>query len=246
MGNVDIRPDLMSEGGGLVDDFDGEIRDMLFVMTDYDGAMAEAVPVCQVVFDVDGEESIQLYSVGGSGDFTPDETGHGLNKLKSKSKVVGTTKFGLLLDSIVEAGFPLNKMEPRDITPIIGLKGHFLRKAVEYKGLKKKNDRDNTVLLCTKIIQLPWDDKKSSAKKEKGKKADDTELADTVAEVIQGIVIEEGGEIAKKSLLSALFKHDDIKALGDDKKEALKIAADDTFLKSRDEWGYEDGILKMA
>ncbi len=244
MGNVSLRPDQASEGGGLIDDFDGVISDMRFIMTDYQGSMVEAIPTCEVKFDIDGEEASQMYSVGGTGDFAPDETGHGLNKLKSKSTLTKTCKFIMLVDSIVEAGFPLNKLDASDVSPLIGLDGHWLRKVVVYKGLKKKGDRDDTALLCTKINKLPWENTGKSTKgKSKGKQVDEG-FALSVASIIQGVLIEHDGEIAKKNLISALFKNDDMKAL-DDKKEALKLASDDTFLKLRDEWKYEDGVLKM-
>jgi len=246
MGNVDIRPDLAAEGGGLIDDFDGIVADMRFIMTDYDGVMPEPTCVNKVVFDVGGEETYQLYSVGGKDDFAPDETGHGLNKLKTKAALTKTCKFMMLMNSLVEAGFPLNKMDARDISPIIGLDGHFLRKAVEFKGLKKRDDRDSTVLICTKINRLPWE---AGAVKGKGKtgkgKAVDAELAETVAGIIQGVIIENNGEVAKKNLLLALFKSDEVNAL-DDKKAALKLASDDTYLKGREEWSYDAGVLKMG
>jgi len=245
MGDVDIRPDLCAEGGGLVDDFDGILSDMRFIMTDYEGAMANPVPVCKVVFDIDGEETTTLYSVGGQGDFIPDDTGHGLNKVRSKSTLTKTSKFILLCNSLIEAGFPLNKMDARDISPIIGTVGHFLRKAVEYRGLKKKEgDRETTVLVCTKILQLPWEAGKSKGKakgKAKGKEVDQA-VSDALAEVIQGVIIENDGEVAKKNMLSALFKIE----LPGEKKSTLKLATSDDFLKERDEWTYENGVLKMA
>uniref|UniRef100_A0A6M3JT52 Uncharacterized protein n=1 Tax=viral metagenome TaxID=1070528 RepID=A0A6M3JT52_9ZZZZ len=246
MGDVDIRPDLAGEGGGLVDDFDGTIADLRFVMTDYDGNVPDPVPVGRIAFDIDGEESVQLYSVGGNADFAPDETGRGLKKLKSKAALTKTCKYIMFVDSLVQSGFPLNRLDPKDCSSVIGTVGHFLRKAVEFKGLKrKKDDRDSTVLLCTKIISLPGEDGGKGKAKGKSKSAapDDT-LADAVAGIIQGVIIENDGEVAKKNLLSALFKSEDVKAL-DDKKGALKLASDDTFLKSRDEWTYEEGMLKM-
>lgn len=244
MGSVDLRPDQASEGGGLVDDFDGIISDMRFIMTDYSGRMSESVPVCQVTFDVDGEESIQLYSVGGNGDFVPNETGRGLDALKSKTTLTKTCKYIKFVDSIKEAGFPLNKIDATDITSLIGVDGHWLRKAVEYKGLKKEGDRDNTVLLCTKVNKLPWENNTKTAKGRAKDEQVDEGLAKSVVEIIQGVIIENDGTVAKKNLLSAMFKSQDVSAL-DDKKGALKMATDDTFLKSRDEWSYKDGVLKM-
>ncbi len=246
---VNLRPDSFAEGGGLVDDFDGVIADIRFIMTDYEGAVSEAVPVACVKFDIEGEEASQNFSVGGKNDFAPDETGMGLTVLKGKSTLTKRSKFGMLLESLVVAGFPVSKMDSDDISYLNGLDAHFLRKAVEYKGVKVKEGKDSTVLLCTKINKLPWDsDKKSTKKGGAGKKAAvaDGELAGTVAGIIQGVLIDGDNEMAKKDVLSALFKNDDVKALGDDKKAALKLAADDTFLKGRDEWSFEDGILKMG
>jgi len=242
MGNVDIRPDLAAEGGGLIDDFDGKIADMRFIMTDYDGMMPEPACVNKLVFDIDGEESYQLYSVGGKDDFAPDETGHGLNKLKSKAALTKTCKFMMLMNSFVEAGFPLNKMDAKDISPLIGLEGHFLRKAVEFKGLKKKDDRESTVLLCTKINKLPWEATKGKAKGKAAAKELDAGVEEALAGIIQGIIIEKDGQIAKKDLVSALFKAE----LPGDKKSTLRLATSDDYLKGREEWTYEDGILKMG
>ncbi len=249
MGNVDIRPDLAAEGGGLIDDFDGTIADSRFIMTDYEGKMADKVCVNAITFDVDGEESNQLYSVGGKGDFAPDDTGRGIDKLKSKAALTKSCKFMRLMDSLVEAGFPIPKMDARDVMSIIGTQGHFLRKVVEYEGLKKKkdDDREDTVLLCTKINKLPWEVSKA-ANKVKGKagsKAVDEGLAETVAGIVQGVIIEADGSISKKDMLSTLFKSPEMEATGN-KKAALKLAADDSYLKGRDEWEYEDGVLKMG
>ena len=245
MGDVNIRPDLAGEGGGLLDDFDGIIADLKFVMTDYDGSMPEPVPVGQITFDIDGEEIIQLYSVGGSGDFAPDDTGRGLKKLKSKSALTKTCKYVMLVDSLVQAGFPINRMDAKDCSSIIGTKGHFLRKAVEYKGLKRKrDDRESTVLLCTKIITLPGEGEVKG--KAKGKeKLPDNGLVDKVVGIVMGVLAENGGEVTKKDLISALFKNTEIAALGN-KKGALKLAADDTWLKSRGEWKLDGGILSIS
>jgi len=241
---VSLRPDSFSEGGGLLDDFDGVIGDIRFIMSDYDGAVTTPVPVARIVYEVDDEEvGTDLLSVGGKDDFVPNDAGTGLVALKSKSTLTKKSKFGMYMEALVKAGFPLNKMDDDDIGYLNGLYGHFLRKVVEYKGLSKKSDRDNTVMVCTKIIKLPWE---SDGKKEKskGKAKVDAGLGDTLAGIIQGVIIELDGEVTKKALLSALFKSDDVKALGD-KKEALKLASDDTYLGGREEWAFSDGVLKM-
>jgi len=250
MGKVNLRPDSFAEGGGLADDFDGVITDVRFIMTDYNGKSQEAVPVADVKFDIDGEEASQMYSVGGKNDFVPDETGMGLDPLKGKSTLTKRSNFGAFLESLIAAGFPLKNMESDNISYLNGLEGHFLRKASDAKGSKQNTNRDGeayTVLVCTKLITLPGNGKKAGTKKGT-KKAAAAAASDEVAEaltgIIQGLLLD--GELPKKDMLTALFKNDDIKAMGDDKKVALKLAADDTFLAGRGEWVYADGKLTLA
>lgn len=249
MGNVNIRPDEAAEGGGLIDDFDGEITDMRFIMTDFNGKVQEAVPVCRVVYGVEGEEYDDLLSVGGKNDFAPDESGRGLNKLGSKAVLTKTCNYVVFINSLVESGFPLNKLDEGDVSSVIGVKGHFLRKVIDHGFKKKKDgDRPDTVMVCTKVLTLPG--KGGTAVKTrtrtKAKVAANPELAETVAIIIQGVVIENDGNVAKKSLMSALFKSADMKSLGSDKTAAMKLASSDAFLKEREEWTYEDGLLKMV
>jgi len=243
---VNLRPDGFAEGGGLIDDFDGVISDIRFTMTDYGGSIQEKIPCARVVFDIDGEEDVSLYSVGGKGDFAPDDTGMGLIVLKSKGTLTKKSKFGMLLGSIVKAGFPLNQMDAENIGYLVGLKGHFLRKVVEYKGLaKKKDEREPTVLLCTKVLELPGEAVKGKRKgKGKGKAAVvDSGLADALAMTILGLLADSDDPIAKTDMLSSLFK---VPNLPGDKKSAIKLAQNDEYLSGRDEWTLEDGILKMA
>ena len=197
------------------------------------------------VYDVGGEEHDDLLSVGGDDDFIPDDTGRGLNKVRSKATLTKVNSFVRWVNSLVEAGFPLNQVNPHDVTPLIGLHGHFLRTAVDFKGVVKKNDRPTTVLLCTKILQLPGGGKKDKGKTMGKGKAVDAGLAETMAGIVQGVLIESDGEISKKDLLSTLFKNVEVNAL-DDKTAALKIVTKDPYLKGRDEWTFEDGVLKMA
>jgi len=247
---VNLRPDGFAEGGGLIDDFDGTISDIRFIMTNYDGAITDAIPAARVLFEVDGEETdATLYSVGGKNDFTPDDSGMGLTPLKSKSTLTKTAKFSMLLDSLVECGFPLNRMDEDSVAYLVGTYGHFLRKAVEYKGLKKKEgDRENTVLVCTKLIKLPWETKGGKSTKGKGGKkkqaAPDDGFADSVAGIIKGILIGGGGDMPKKDMMALAFTDEDIANM-DDKRAALKLASNDIFLKERAEWTYEDGVLTV-
>ena len=242
--SINLRPDEFSEGGGLADDFDGVISDIRFISTDYDGSTTEQVPVCRVVFDVDGEEISELYSVGGKGDFAPDDNGTGLIKLQTKDKLTKTSKFGMLLTNLVDKGFPLNRMDGGDITYLVGLNAHWLREVVVFKGLKaKKEGRDSTVLLVSKINKLPWETAKGGKAKGKAKDAEDAgALGETLAGIIQDILQDKDGNVSKKDMLTVLFKHPDVVASAD-KKALLKLAKDDAYLGGRSEWSVEDGVL---
>ena len=113
---------------------------------------------------------------------------------------------------------------------------------MEYKGLKRKrDDRDSTVLLCTKIISLPGEGEAKG--KAKGKtKASDNELVDVVVKLVKDIITESGGAISKKDLVSTALKSDKFSTLSD-RNGALKFVASDTWLKGRNEWEYDAGIL---
>jgi len=247
MGNVDLRPDHAAEGGGLVDDFDGVITDMRFIMSDYNGSISNPVPTFVVTFNIDGEESVAWYSVGGKDDFVPDETGRGLTQLKGKTTLTKTCNYIMFMDSLVKSGFPLNKMDPRDVSPMIGIEGHFLRKPVKHDGLKKTGDRDSTILLCTAVTKLPGEGgtgkKTRGGRKTKGAVVDEG-LADQVAGFIVAILAEADGEAAKTKMLSAFFKNPEVKALPN-KKDATTLAANDTFLAGREEWEYANGVLTL-
>jgi len=242
---VNLRPDGFTEGGVPIDDFDGTLSDIRFVMTDYEGNIPNAIPAARVVFVVDGEEvGSELLSVGGKDDFAPDETGMGLMTLKGKGSLTKGSKFSMFLSSFVDSGFPLNKMDFDNIAYLVGTQGHFLRRAVQFKGIKKKDDRESTVLVCTKIIKLPWEAGAKAKSKAKGK-AVDAGVSETAVGIIQSIIIDHDGEVAKKTLLSAMFKNDELSGL-DNKQEVMKLVSNDKFLKEREEWTYEDGVLKMV
>jgi len=250
MGKVDLRYEALAEGGTFFDDFDGVISDIRFIMTDYNGKAKTPVAVCKVTLRVGDDESTQFYALGGDGDFVANETGTGLEFLKAKTKPTKQTNYGRFLKSLIDAGFPENKMDADDISYLVGLDAHWLTSPVESTGSnkKKEGEKEHTVLLCTKINKLPWesDAAKGKAKgKAKGNaKVVDDDLANIVAGIIQGIAIDNDGEMTKAAMLSAMFKSPDVDNSGN-KKGVLQLAKDDTFLKSRSEWQFEGGILTI-
>ena len=249
---ISILPGSFTEGGGLLDDVDAVISDARFIMTDYEGTMDSEVPVCQIGLTVDGEETMSLYSVGGNNDFIPSEDGMALAKVGGKNGLNKSSKFAMFMLALVEAGCSPAKLEPNNIGCLVGLEGHFDRMVVEYKGMSKRQDkdgkpRDNTVLVCTNVTKAPWDVNaapKAAKGAAKGKKAAACD-EDALATIIQDIIIEADGTMAKKEVLSSLFKSDALKER-EDRAACLKLAKTDKFLGGREEWNLDDvGVMTV-
>jgi len=248
MGVVSIKPSSFTDGGGLIDDVDATLTDIRYVMYDYDGKADEPVPVAKTVWDVDGEEQTVMYSVGGSGDFQPNDTGLALESLRSRSNLTKTSKYAMFIMSLIAAGFPEPSMDDNDISCLNGTKVHLLRKAVEYKGISKKEGKDSNVLLVSKLISMPGEGVSAAKGKGKGKAkgkaaAAPDGLEDLVVGEIQTLLINADGTLTKKDMLTALLKADAIKPA---KAAALKMANDDGWLSGRGEWSVADNTLTMG
>jgi hypothetical protein len=247
MGNVSLRPADYAEGGGLLDDADVTISDARFIMGDYGGAAQNKSPMCRVMMaDAEGQEHEQFLSVGSADDFQPDETGKGLDKVGKKAALTKSSNFGMFMDSLVTAGFPANKIEPDDITSIVGTDVHVLRKAIERKGLK--DAKAMTVLLVSKINKLPWE--KAGAKTgtaKAGAKAEapaNEELDTQVTDIIMTVLAANEGTVTKSKLLGEASKLDEVKAAAN-KKDVIKRLTDDSFLKGNANFKYENGTISL-
>ncbi|MDD4984377.1 MAG: hypothetical protein PHQ43_01110 [Dehalococcoidales bacterium] len=254
MGNfVNLRPDSYTESGGLLDDVDVTINDIRFAMSDYDGKAPKEVPIALVEFESDGEITEQKLSVGGNDDFVPDDTGMKLIPVRTKATLTKTAKFPRFMASLVEAGFPLNKIDAENVSCIKGVNVHVVRKPIEYKGIKRgPEDREQTVIVVTKINKLPWENDAATGKGKKGSGgkagvALDEAQAETLSGMVVGAIVDGGGSLAKKDLLKALTTNADFKAL--DSKERtmlLKAANDDGWLSGQEAWALEGGVLTLA
>lgn len=246
MGNVSFKPETFIEGGALLDDINLDITYARFIMGDYDGKMMEKVPMLKmVVRSEEGEEHTQFYSVGGTGDFAPDDTGKGLNKVGSKSALVKSSNFGLLMTSLVEAGFDAGNINNDDISFLEGIRAHFIRKAVKREGLENKKGKDNTVLVIDRLLEA----KKATAGKGKATakasaKVDNTALLDEVKNILIEVLSEQDeSKIAKKNILGKILpKIKDNPA----KKEIISTVTNDEYLGGQDEWVYAEGIISLA
>ena len=115
------------EGGGLLDDVDVKWTACEFVMWDYNGKVAQAVPALKVEMELsDGEDAEQYFSAGKADDWEPSEDGKELDATGSASGLNKNSNLGILLKSLEEAGYPADKMGS-DCTDFEGLECHMVR-----------------------------------------------------------------------------------------------------------------------
>lgn len=248
MGNVSFKPDTFLEGGALLDDVNLTVQSARFIMGDYDGKMMEKVPMLKlIVLTEEGDEQHQFYSVGGSSDFAPDDTGKGLNKIGQKAALTKSSNFALFMAALVEAGFDQGKIDDNDISFLEGVRAHFIRKAVKREGLENKKGKDGTVLVPDKILEAKTAKGKGTGAKAgaaKAKAEDNAELQEEVKNLLLGVLSEQDeGRIAKKNILGKILPQ-----IKDNpaKKEIIGLATNDTFLGGQEEWTYAEGIVTLA
>lgn len=165
--------------GGLIDDVDVEVTDCRFISTDYDGTLPSATALAlqmtmKVLGDDSGNEHLQLFSAGNTADFLPDPETDGKTLIKNgtRESLTKTTNLALFLQSMIDCGAELGPMSAGNVAVLEGLKCHVMRKpAPKRDGLNQARtdaqgrEREKTILLCTKIIALPWDKKGRAAGK---------------------------------------------------------------------------------
>lgn len=160
---VGLRPENFVEGGGLFDDFDGTILEMLFVEWDYDGkydpSFFLAVEIRNDEEEEAGEEAgakmnpfVQHYSAGDLGDFTPSADGKEAVPVGSKTGLSKSTNAYAFLMSILDVGLVDPESVGNSVEAFEGISAHFKRQdQPDRKGLKKERkegDRKPQILLA--------------------------------------------------------------------------------------------------
>ncbi len=262
-GNVNLVQ--YSEGGGILSDAIVVLHDPHFLMSntvDYGKKMAKTAPLCYIRMTETAEDGTELdheqyLSLGGADDFIPSEDGLGLMKVGTKDAIVKNTNFAAFVQSVMDAGFPPDRIKDNDISFLEGLKCHVMRKVVTRDGLEKKAGRDATVLLVDKLYL----DEKPAAKKgvKAGAKAGATVPAATKTEtdpalieeaksiltqvLLSDAVMEAGGSIAKSKIIAPVLT---LLKDNPNKKELTKIIVGDEFLSLCDGWTFEKGMLAIG
>jgi hypothetical protein len=233
-------------------------------MFDYNGKSnpAPALMWKLEVLEEEGEPVIQYWGAGKSSDFVPNADNTSFDAVGTKSAINNSTNFMMLMNSIVSAGFPEDKIGD-SAAVFVGLECHMDRVSAYRKGLE--NTKDKTMLMVTKIHKTPWE-KVAKGKPTKTRKAkpvsegepvstltaaavETTEgsaedaLQEEAMECVLNILAEKGGEITKAGLVVAAQK-----ALGKDnpnKTKLVQLLFNDGFLGGGP-WSFASGLLKLA
>lgn len=159
------------ERGGLrVSDVDVEFMEARWGPWAYPG-LAELGEQMTAIFSLkvlgqeEGELEEQVWTAGSLLDWEASDDGKRLRSL-GPGHVRDSTNWSLFVASLKDKGLQLEKLDPRDITSMVGLQCHLVEEKVDRPGLEK----DGRVLVCSQLIRAPWE-RKGTAKKRPAKKA---------------------------------------------------------------------------
>jgi hypothetical protein len=146
--------------GGLIDDIDVEILDAAFAEWDYNGSIAQPALALGIQYaTADGKTYDQYYSAGDLQYFVPSEDGSMAVPVGDKAMLNDNTNTAKFLLSLMECGFPEDKLASGNVKCLIGTKGHVNRVAQPKRtGLirgGKNAEKDSTVLLFSSISEFP-------------------------------------------------------------------------------------------
>lgn len=214
------------EDSGLLNDVIVTFKDPKFVRTNYGGRSTMYRPAAHIILE---EESgtvydDQFWSCGSDAEWTPSDCGKFILPTPNTTKtVVGkTTNFGILMRSLMENGFPKDKVT-RDIAFLEGLKVHLRQEPIPNRSKIKGKDgkeHDPTVLVIVEIKEFPWEADtgkktrkgKAAGKKTKGKAkgksntANDVDIDGIAVAFVMGELSENNEGVSKASLPATLLR----------------------------------------
>lgn len=245
-----LRPSTFVEGGGLLGDVDVTFQSTRFCMWDYNGKQPTEVPAIHPVFLVEdtGEVHESEYLSCGQG-WVASEDGKRLIATGSSSGLNANSNGGLFIASIVNAGFPEDKIGD-DISVFDGMKAHVIRQVTKREGLQKAPRADGrsfepTVLVVSKIHKLPWEGQATGAQ---GGASTGSQGSGggSLEEYVQGVILEvlgkEGKGIPKAQLVTKVFQ--EVKN-HPKRNDIVQMVHRDSFLGSGP-WKLEGGVVSMG
>lgn len=162
-----LRPKDMVEGGGPPMGLNLTVKQARIVIWDYDDPKRNISTLAAQIQTVDdqGNQYKQYYSAGDPNRFTPSEDGRRAVPRGSATSLNNNTNLAVLMQSIINAGFPEDKLGGAtgdDISSIEGLYAYWDgTPAPERKGLS--GARVGQLLsVPVKIHRLPWDNQQGA------------------------------------------------------------------------------------
>lgn len=157
-----MDPNQMTEGGGPPVGQNLTVKEATIGYFDYGGKAPQTV-ASKIVFVNDAGEvlSPQHYSIGDPTRFMPSADGKQVLLLGQASGISKSSNHGVLMASMVNAGFPVDQLSTGDISVIVGLYAYWdgvpeppragLQRTDAQKG------RNNVICVPTLIHRLPWE-----------------------------------------------------------------------------------------
>jgi len=246
-GGVSLDPSTFTEGTGLLNDVDAEWKECKFVMWDYNKRIREEVPALMVALQTDDELVEQYWSAGNAKDWVPSSDGKRLLPIGLATTINKASNMAHLMGSLVEAGFPRDKIQD-DISVFEGMLTHMIRiPAPKRPGLKKApradgREYEETILVVDSIKKMPWEaEEKAAAKGKKGPPKGAREGDPVYEKAVEtvGKILKEHGPVDKKQLASLAFNELKTDA---DRNAIVQLVYKDDFLQGGP-WQFEDGMV---
>jgi len=245
---------VFTEGGGLIDDVDGEITKSEFTLFDYSGKGSITVPAYHCTIDVDGTPFDQYWSCGSIDEWRPSKDGRFIEPVGGATGLRKNSNAAVLFASMAAADAKLGALlNEGDAGKLLGLKAHWLRvPAPKRGGVGEKRqgvdgkEYDVTVLTVSRVIAMPGTGSGGGTKAggASGSSTDGSGEAGGIAEAaLVEYLVDHPEGIARKSLAPTLVK---ITAGKAKPQEILALAKTDEWVSSLGTVALADGVIKLV
>lgn len=154
---VSLKPS-DAQAGGFLDDADVLLKELRFVVWDYNGKANPSVALKVTMEEPDIPLTHeQYYSAGDPSKWQPTSDGKSIEPLAGATGLNQNTNVIAFITSLVNAGFPEDRLG-EDVSIFDGTLVHVNQIAQPKRpGLKRAEEKEKTYLLVTRIVRLPWE-----------------------------------------------------------------------------------------